>query len=452
MDIQKLKERAQEAARKKNFDYAVTLYHQILAVQPDNGIARAELRQILSKRMEYRKVSPLMTRILTLPQLLGILISRLSRTPDGSIRACERYLQIDPHNLAVNFMLGKSLEKAGYIHSAIAVYEYINTIDHSNTEALKRAGLLKYRNKDIQGALEYFEKVLAINPRDAEAEKMRKNLTAEGTLASGSYTTAQSSHELIKEKAEAAHLQRKERLHKTSDEIEAEIDHLETMLSEQPGDKRIQRELGGLLVRKKDFGAARKHYQQLLKEEPDSFDLKCELGDLEILEYAQRITDLEARLGTGGDPDLENEIDSLRNERLEKQAAEYRWRVEAHPTDLSLWFSYGQYAFKSGQVDEAIRAFQQAVKDPRHKVPSMHALGKLFLKKGLVDLATKQLEGALEAAGGVSGKSKAVVYDLGQAAEGRGDLQLALDWYLKIFEIDINYRDVALKIEQFKTS
>jgi tetratricopeptide (TPR) repeat protein len=451
MDIPKLRERAQEAARKKNFDYAVTLYHQILAVQPDNGSARSELRRILAKRAEYRKVSPLMMRILTLPQFLGILIARLSRSLDASIRACERYLQVDPRNTAVNFMLGKSLEKAGYIHSAIAVYEFIHTMEPSNTEALKRAGFLKYRDKDIQGALQFFEQVLVVDPRDAEAEKMRKNLTAEGTLATGSYATAQSSHELIKEKAEAEHLQRKSRLHKTRDEIEAEIAHLNDLLADHPDDKRIQRELVELLKKKKDFDAARAMYTKLLDQDPDSFDLRCELGDLEIMEFGERIAGLEARLTAGEDSELRKELEELKGARLEKQAEEYRWRVEAHPTDLSLWFSYGQYALKAGQVDEAIRAFQQAVKDPRHKVPSMHALGKLFMKKGLADLATKQLQGALEAAGGVAGKTKAIVYDLGRAAEGMGDSQQALDWYLKIFEIDINYRDVAHKIEQLKT-
>ena len=71
MDLQKHLERAQEAARKKNFDYAVALYQQILAVKPDHGQARSELRQSLARRFEYRKTSPLVNRLLALPQRLA---------------------------------------------------------------------------------------------------------------------------------------------------------------------------------------------------------------------------------------------------------------------------------------------------------------------------------------------------------------------------------------------
>jgi tetratricopeptide (TPR) repeat protein len=129
---------------------------------------------------------------------------------------------------------------------------------------------------------------------------------------------------------------------------------------------------------------------------------------------------------------------------------EYEWRVKAHPTDLGLWFTYGRFVFDAGKVDEAIEAFQHAVKDPRHKTVSLHMLGKSFFRKGLYDLAEKQLKNALEASGGVSEKTMPLVYDLGRVAEKVEDLKAAKDWYLKIFEIDINYQDVADKIEKLK--
>ena len=42
------------------------------------------------------------------------------------------------------------------------------------------------------------------------------------------------------------------------------------------------------------------------------------------------------------------------------------------------------------------------------------------------------------------------MYDLGKAAEKKRNPQEAMDWYLRIFEIDINYKDVAKKIETIK--
>ncbi|MBU0753719.1 MAG: tetratricopeptide repeat protein [Planctomycetes bacterium] len=444
MDIPKLIERAQEAAAKGNYDYAVSLYQQVLAFQPDNGPARAEMLDALSKRWISKKLSPLTIRLFSLPQWLGVGFARISRSHENLIRACQRYQLVDPHNLSVNLRLGEALCKAGHLNAAITIYEFIHRLDPKNTEALKRAGLLKYRTKDIPGALAFYERVLAIHPRDAEAEKMRKNLAAEGTLASGSYSTARSSHELIKEKDEAVFQQRKDRIFKTSEEIDQEIAHLQSRIGSDPNNRQLKFDLAARFQRKKDYASARKIYRDLLDEDSESFEINCRLGDLEIQALSDEIQEMERQ-------DRIDQANSLKRERLTKQISEYQWRVQAHPTDLGLWFAYGEYASQGGSVDEAIRAFQQSVKDPRQKIPSLHYLGKLFFKKKLYDLSAKQLEAALEASGGLSGKSKAIVYDLGRVAEAQNDEKTALNWYLKIFEIDINYKDVASKIEALRT-
>ena len=449
MDITKHIERAQEAVRKKNFDYAVALYHQVLAIKPDHGEARAELRQALFRKSEYVRTSPLIRRLQTLPQLLAFFVAKLSKNQDSLIRACERFLQIDPRNVFVNFTLGRALEKAGYLNSASAVFEFIAEIDDRNVEALKCAGAMRYKNRDISGAIALFERALKISPRDAEAEKMRKNLAAEGTLASSSYEKAKSSHELIKEKDEAAHLQRRTRLHKTGEELDAEVEHLKARIAENPDDRRPQRELGELYVRKKDFGNARAHYRKMLDDDPQSFDIRCALGDLDILAYGEEIAKLESRLieegDAGGNVRLKEDLEALKNERLAKEIEEYRWRVDEHPTDLGLWHQYGTFVFRAGKTDEAIEAFQHAVKDPQHKRTALHMLGKAFYNKELYDLARKQLKTALDESGGVNDKTKPITYDLGKTAEAAGDREGAMDWYLKIFEIDINFRDVAQK-------
>ena len=450
MDIQKHMERAREAARKRNFDYAVALYNQVLALKPDFGEARAELREVLLKKHEYSRTSPLAARLSALPHYLGVMIARLGRNKEALIRACERYLQADPANRPVAFLLGSTLEAAGHLKSAVAVYTFLGERGGGGTNALKRAGFLKYRMKDIQGALALYEKVLSMDPRDAEAEKMRKNLAAEGTLATSSYSTARSSLDLVKEKEEAAHLQRAARIHKTEEEIEAEIAHFTKVLTENPGERRALRELGELYVRKKDFDAARAQFDRLLETDPDSFELRCRRGDLEIMECKEEIRKLEDRLEQEDRPGIREDLRALKRELLDRQAREYAWRVEAHPTDLGLRFEYGKLAFRRGEMEKAIEAFQHAVKDPRYKAASMHLLGQAFLKRGLHDLAVKQLEGALEEGGGISEKTKPVAYDLGRVYEAMQDPARALEWYLKVFEIDINFKDVRDKIDTLK--
>ena len=79
-------------------------------------------------------------------------------------------------------------------------------------------------------------------------------------------------------------------------------------------------------------------------------------------------------------------------------------------------------------------------------------LGKAFREKGLTDLALGQLEKALEASVGHGEASKDILYDMGGLAEDAGDTDQALDYFSRIIEQDIGYKDVAGKIEQLKSS
>ena len=452
MDVSKHLERAKEAVRKKNFDFALTLYNQALAIKPDHREARLGLLETSARKLQFKPVPKILRILIGIPQFFSLFLGKLTKNSDLVARAAQRYLMTDPHNDSVNFLLGKTLESSGYLGGAAAVYEFVAGYDQKNVAALKQAGFLMYKLKDVPAALELFEKVLAIAPRDPEAEKMRKNLAAEDTLATGSYTKAQSSLELVIDKEEAASQQKAARIHRGADELEEDEVAVRRKLEQNPDDRRSQRELGDLLLRKKDYESALGHFTSMLEKDPDSFDVRSLKGDTELLLLRKKLTALRERMAAGERDALRDEYLALKKELIEKQISENQWRVKEHPTDLSLWFKLGKSVFHAGRVDEAIEAFQHVVKDPRHKIESLRMLGSCFREKGLFDLAMKQFKSSLEAAGQTRGQSKEIIYDLGDVAERMGDKTGALEWFSKIYEIDINYRDVAVKIESLKES
>jgi tetratricopeptide (TPR) repeat protein len=439
MDISKHLERAAEAGRKKNFDFAISLYNQTLAIKPGYREAWLGLLRTAARRFEYKRTPKLMRILQGLPQLVVLMIGKLFKNNGMIVRACQRYLMGDPYHDSVNFLLGNALEASGYLGGASAVYEFVAGYDDRNITALKKAGFLTYRLKDIPTSLELFEKVLAISPRDPEAEKMRKNLAAEDTLATGSYSKAKSSLDLVVDKEETARQQKEIRIHRDEGELDEETEELRRKVEADPGDNRARRALGEVLVRKKEYGAALEFFKALLEQDPSSYDMRCRTGDVEILILKENLESLK-----------ENERGPARKTLLEKQVAEYSWRVKEHPTDLALWFRLGGGMFRTGNLDEAIKSFQHSVKDPSHKVDSLLMLGKCFREKGLLDLALKQFHTALETTGEGGSRSKEIIYDLGDVSGKMGDRKAALSWFSKIYEVDINYRDVAVKIESLK--
>jgi tetratricopeptide (TPR) repeat protein len=123
--------------------------------------------------------------------------------------------------------------------------------------------------------------------------------------------------------------------------------------------------------------------------------------------------------------------------------------VRLHPGDAGARVRLARAHYRAGDTDRAIEHFQAAVVDPRFKLESQQGLGACFVRKGLFPLAARQFEAALDAAGGVAGeKGKEICYHLGLVAERMNDRPGALARYLAVYEVDINYRDVAKKIEE----
>ena len=114
---------------------------------------------------------------------------------------------------------------------------------------------------------------------------------------------------------------------------------------------------------------------------------------------------------------------------------------------MSLRFRLGSSLLKADDLDEAIEQFQQAVKDPKHRVPALHLLGRAFANKGILDLAVRQLREAADKIGGMTDQRKEVLYDLAQIHERAEATDLALGIYKEIYEADISYRDVGQRIQ-----
>ena len=73
-----------------------------------------------------------------------------------------------------------------------------------------------------------------------------------------------------------------------------------------------------------------------------------------------------------------------------------------------------------------------------------------FQKKGILDLARQEYDRALEACRGIDDRAKEILYNLGLISEADGDPEGARGAYVRIYEVDIGYRDVAEKMEQLR--
>ncbi|HET9425420.1 MAG TPA: tetratricopeptide repeat protein [Gemmatimonadaceae bacterium] len=102
-------------------------------------------------------------------------------------------------------------------------------------------------------------------------------------------------------------------------------------------------------------------------------------------------------------------------------------------------------AFKEmGLIDEAIAGFQRALGSKQNRLPTYEALGECFLEKGQAKMASAILNRALgESKDSPDDQLVGVLYLLGRAAEEQGQAAQALEFYQRVFVIDIQFKDVA---------
>ena len=443
MDFSKHIQKAEEAFRRRNFDFAVEVYQQLLEIDPDQGEARAGLRRALKKRHEQKKGGKLLRAIGGAGPLAMAKTLRKAGKHAAAAKSLEGYLDKNPLDAEANLMLGMSLEDAGYIKSALAVYEFLAEIDPRNPEGLKRAGAMAYRQGGHQKALEYYERALEADPRDQEALKARKDLAAEAALSGGGYEQIQHSREVMKDKEQARVLERSRRRHMSADDLAQERERLEALYVDNEGDVDLMIELAGVHERLKDLDSALGMIERALAERRDSYDLLCRAGDLRIKLAKRKV----AKADKSGDT---QRAGALERKLLELEVDEFKKRVEMHPGDATLRLALGKRLMRTEELDLALAELQKAHGDARIRREALFHMAQCFHKKGFVDLARKEYERSLEGVVDVDDRAKEVLYSLGTIAEAEGDGPQARAFYARVYEVDIGYRDVAAKMEQFK--
>jgi tetratricopeptide (TPR) repeat protein len=114
-------------------------------------------------------------------------------------------------------------------------------------------------------------------------------------------------------------------------------------------------------------------------------------------------------------------------------------------------------AFKEmGLLEEAIGEFQRALSAQAQDIASdefvkcCNMLGLCFVEKGLPQVAIKWFTKGLSSPGRNEETYQALRYDLACAHEMVGNTRAALDTFLDVYGVNINYRDVSEKIENLK--
>jgi tetratricopeptide (TPR) repeat protein len=142
------------------------------------------------------------------------------------------------------------------------------------------------------------------------------------------------------------------------------------------------------------------------------------------------------------EPSGDEEADFQDMLRKFKQGIADNVEEEDHQSHYDLGVAYKEM----GLLDEAIAEFQKALRAPSNRVPTYEALGQCFMEKEQLAMAATILSRALHEKGVSEDQLVGVLYLLGRCAEARGQREQAIEYYQRVFVIDIQFRDVGERL------
>jgi tetratricopeptide (TPR) repeat protein len=467
-------EKAELALKKHNYDYAIELFLQGLAIDPKATVQRRRLHQIEVLAVQEKGGNPqggMGSRLKTAGSELQAKKLHLQKKYDEEVLELEKILRVQPQNPGTLNLLALGLEALEVFEGAISTYEEITALDKNNIEAFRKMGKLYDKLGDPDKAIAAWEKVKMYKPEDKEAGKAIRDLSAAQMVkksedrkkAAGGDA---SFRDLLKDQGESEELQKKQQIIRNDDDRRRAIRFKVEEIKKEPTNSRLWRDLGTLFQDLKLWEKAEEAFSKALEVNPQDLYAIEKKGHLKEVRLDQELDDLRKEVAAAGngtaDPALAARLKQKETEVLAFKSEEYLRRVAAHPTDYELKVKYGKILREQAQFDEAIGQFQKSVKDPKLKVVSHTQIGHCFCQKGLFDLAIGQYTLAL---GGISDQDsevgKDIRYALADANEKKGDLggdaqrrkteyQASIELFQQIMSVDIGYRDISVRVDRLR--
>ncbi|GEM_PF-1429896 len=125
-------------------------------------------------------------------------------------------------------------------------------------------------------------------------------------------------------------------------------------------------------------------------------------------------------------------------------------------SDVENHYNMGVAFKEMGLYDEAIGEFQKAFHGAEHSpshpnfIPVCSLLAHCFLEKNLPELAVTWLQNGLKAPGLDREGEMALRYEIGSAQEAAGQRAAAMESFMLVYALNIDYRDVADRIRSLK--
>lgn len=226
---------------------------------------------------------------------------------------------------------------------------------------------------------------------------------------------------------------------------------LKRAITKQPDALENYFELAQLYVSTEKYAKAAEILAAALQASNNDPDVREKWEDVDLQRLRQDLSLAESKAKASGKAEDAEAYKKVRNEVRKRELEVYKFRVERYPTNLPFKYELGVRYQLVGQFAEAIKQFQSAQNDPKHKGLCLLAMGECFQQIKQYRLAMTNYAQAVENIPDrdVTNKKQAL-YQAGRLALGLKDAKLAGKFLTDLAQMDFGYRDIATLLEKLE--
>ncbi len=445
-------ERARKVAETNNFDYAIEMYIEGLQCAPDEvQDGHIKLYELAIQRQSKGGKKPSMME--KVKQLRG------GKTPLEQMLNAEYLFAKDPAHMPYAEAMLKAAVTGGYKKTAGWIADLVFQINNTSSKPSAHTYILL---KDSYSAIGNYDRALLAcqfavkqKPGDGALADEFKRLSAELTVSRGRYDQGGDFRQSIKNREGQEKQQAQEGVVKSDDYRLSVVEDARKAFTQDPNLPKNIFNLSEVLANFQEDKYENEAIEILEKayNAKKDFSFKQRAGVIKIRQLNRKVREAKAALEANPHDALAKAkyaefVVKLRSTELEH----YRLCVENYPTDLQAKYEYGVRLMQNKQCDEAIPLFQEAQRDPRHRIIAMGKIGLCFFMKGWFADAADVFNQAIDAYEVKDDSvAKELRYNLARALEEQGDTNQALEIYRKIAQLDFGYKDVRKRVDELRS-
>lgn len=442
-------DRGATVAQTGNYDYAIEMYLNGLAIDPEARDAHQALREISLKRKASGGKDLGMIEKMRLPK---------PKTDNEAMLRAERLMCFNPGDPGNMLDLMKCAERAGCYDTAVWIGPILLRAnnDLKNPDAKKFIAARDiYMNLGLwKQAIDACQMAANVDPDNMELQRILKDLSAKVTISQGGYEKGGSFRDSIKDMAGQKKLMDQDMDIRDADVISRQIRDAEAEYAAQPEEAGKLAKLVDLLVKSEKMENENRAIELLHEAfvRTRQFRFRFTIGKIKMqqLKRQERAERLRVRENPN-DEDVRKQYAQFLREKAAEELKEFELAAENYPTDMTFKYEVGVRLFTLDKPNDAISILQQARTDPKVRTEAATYLGRAFLACGFGDEAVDTLKVAIEEYE-IRGdnRCKELFYWYGIALEQKGDTGTALKTYSQLVQWDFNYRDVQARIKRLR--